>query len=142
MESVWGLELEEILLKILWSLFDFNLAKLHPKKLWMPVFNKTAASVPENLPQKNLCWSPLLEKTQFPILGSSKGKICKVEAVTLKESLGKKWSFPLRISSVCDQIRSFQLIWSHLLRKPLMENYIFLQWINTTIDKWDLLSMF
>ena len=25
----------------------------------------------------------------------------------------------------CDQIRSFQRIWSHLLKKSLMENFIF-----------------
>ena len=28
-------------------------------------------------------------------------------------------------SSKCDQIRSFLLIWSHLLEKSLMENFIF-----------------
>ena len=28
----------------------------------------------------------------------------------------------------CNQIRSFLLIWSHLLKKSLMENFIFLQW--------------
>ena len=27
--------------------------------------------------------------------------------------------------SKCDQIRSFLQIWSHLLKKPLMENLIF-----------------
>ena len=27
--------------------------------------------------------------------------------------------------SKCDQIRSFQRIWSHLLKKPLMENFVF-----------------
>ena len=27
--------------------------------------------------------------------------------------------------SKCDQIHSFQRIWSHLLKKPLMENFIF-----------------
>ena len=27
--------------------------------------------------------------------------------------------------SKCDQIRSFPRIWSHLLKKRLMENYIF-----------------
>ena len=29
-------------------------------------------------------------------------------------------------SSKCDQIRSFLWIWSHLLEKSLMENFIFL----------------
>ena len=28
--------------------------------------------------------------------------------------------------SKCDQIRSFMRIWSHLLKKSLMENFIFL----------------
>ena len=41
-------------------------------------------------------------------------------------SLHKKWSFPLRISfSKCDQIRSNLRIWSHLLKKSIMENFIF-----------------
>ena len=30
--------------------------------------------------------------------------------------------------SKCDQIRSFLRIWSHLLKKSLMENFIFVQW--------------
>ena len=29
--------------------------------------------------------------------------------------------------SKCDQICSFLWIWSHLLKKPLMENFIFLR---------------
>ena len=30
--------------------------------------------------------------------------------------------------SKCDQIRSFLRIWSHLLKKSLMENFIVVQW--------------
>ena len=30
--------------------------------------------------------------------------------------------------SKCDQILDFLLIWSHLLKKSLMENFIFVQW--------------
>ena len=38
----------------------------------------------------------------------------------------KKWSFPLRISSVnMTKFCSFLRIWSHLLKKFLMENFIF-----------------
>ena len=34
--------------------------------------------------------------------------------------------FPIKnFSSKCDQIRSFLRIWSHLLEKSLMENFIF-----------------
>ena len=42
-------------------------------------------------------------------------------------TLHKKWSFPLRISSVskCHQICSLLRIWSHLLKKTLMENFVF-----------------
>ena len=44
----------------------------------------------------------------------------------LKVSLHKKWSYPLKdFFSKCDQIRSFLGIWSHLLKKSLMENFIF-----------------
>ena len=30
--------------------------------------------------------------------------------------------------SKCDQIRSFLQIWLHLLKKSLIENFIFMQW--------------
>ena len=38
----------------------------------------------------------------------------------LKTYTAQKMNF-----SKCDQIRSFQRIWSHLLKKSLMENFIF-----------------
>ena len=34
--------------------------------------------------------------------------------------------FPIKISAVCDKIRSFLRSWSHLLKKSLMEHFIFL----------------
>ena len=41
-------------------------------------------------------------------------------------TLHKKWSFSIKdFSSKCDQIRSFLQIWSHLLEKSLMENFVF-----------------
>ena len=41
-------------------------------------------------------------------------------------SLHKKMKFSIKdISSKCDQIRRKLQIWSHLLKKSLMENYIF-----------------
>ena len=41
-------------------------------------------------------------------------------------TLHKKWSFPLRISSVnVTNFFSFLRIWSHLMKKSLMENFIF-----------------
>ena len=40
--------------------------------------------------------------------------------------LHKKWRFSLKdFFSKCDQIRRKLWIWSHLLKKPLMENFIF-----------------
>ena len=42
----------------------------------------------------------------------------KLKEVSFEESLHKKWSFPLRISSV-------NVTKSHLLKKSLMENFIF-----------------
>ena len=44
---------------------------------------------------------------------------------TLSNILHKKWSLRLRFSSVNVAIRSFLQIWSHLLKKSLMENFIF-----------------
>ena len=38
----------------------------------------------------------------------------------------QKMKFPIKdFSSICDQIRRKLQIWSHLLGKPLMENFIF-----------------
>ena len=45
---------------------------------------------------------------------------------TSSQPLHKKWNFSIKdCCSKCDQIRSFQRIWSHLLKKSLMENFIF-----------------
>ena len=42
------------------------------------------------------------------------------------DSLHKKMKFSITdFFSICDQIRSFLLIWSHLLKKSLMENFTF-----------------
>ena len=43
-------------------------------------------------------------------------------------STAQKMKFSIKdFFSKCDQIRSFLLIWSHLLKKYLMENFIFVQ---------------
>ena len=40
--------------------------------------------------------------------------------------IAQKMKFPIKdYFSKCDQIRSFMRIWSHLLKKSLMENFIF-----------------
>ena len=42
------------------------------------------------------------------------------------KSTAQKMKFPIKyFCSKCDQIRSFQRIWSHLMKKSLMENFIF-----------------
>ena len=44
------------------------------------------------------------------------------------KTLHKKMKFSIKgFFSKRDQIRSFLRIWSHLLKKPLMENFIFLR---------------
>ena len=54
-----------------------------------------------------------------------KYKCCIWNYNRASNSLRKKWSFPLRISSV-NMIKSAILrICSHLLKKPVMENFIF-----------------
>ena len=43
-----------------------------------------------------------------------------------KRYTAQKMKFPIKdFFSKCDQIRSFLRIWSHLLNKSLMENFIF-----------------
>ena len=44
----------------------------------------------------------------------------------MSDTLNKKMKFSIKdFSSKCDQIRSFLRIWSHLLKKFLVENFIF-----------------
>ena len=46
--------------------------------------------------------------------------------VFLKAPTAQKMKFPIKdFFSKCDQIRSFLRIWSHFLKKSLMENFIF-----------------
>ena len=46
--------------------------------------------------------------------------------ITLISTAQKKTKFSIKDFFIkCDQIRSFQRIWSHLLKKSLMENFIF-----------------
>ena len=47
--------------------------------------------------------------------------------VISKENTAQKAKFSIKgFFSKCDQIHSFLRIWSHLLKKSLMENFIFL----------------
>ena len=44
----------------------------------------------------------------------------------IKKNTAQKMKFSIKdFFSECDQIRSFLLIWSHFLKKSLMESYIF-----------------
>ena len=55
--------------------------------------------------------------------------------VSLGPSLHKKWSFPLRISSVnVTKSAVFLRIWSHLLKKYLMENFTFVPCLSNIYD--------
>ena len=52
--------------------------------------------------------------------------ICIPVAILKKNYAVQKLKFSIKdFFSECDQIRSFLLIWSHLLKKSLMENFIF-----------------
>ena len=63
-----------------------------------------------------------LEKT--PYLGTVHPVMTTLNFLFNKASaLHKKWSFPLRISSV--NVTKFLRIWSNLLKKSLRENFIF-----------------
>ena len=54
---------------------------------------------------------------------------CESTLTVLKISIiAQKMKFSIKdFISKCDQIRSFQRIWSHLRKKSLMENFIFLR---------------
>ena len=50
-------------------------------------------------------------------------------------STAQKMKFSIKdFFSKCDQIRSFLRIWSHLLKKSLMENFIFCAVINFFLE--------
>ena len=53
------------------------------------------------------------------------GKSGQDLVATMLETLHKKMFSTKDFSSKCDQICSFLLIWSHLLNKSLIENFIF-----------------
>ena len=56
------------------------------------------------------------------IKGEINIKLVKIAA----EHTAQKMKFSIKyFFSKCDQIRSFLQIWSHLLKKSLMENFIF-----------------
>ena len=57
-----------------------------------------------------------------------KGRYTSVQFITQKMKFSIKDFF-----SKYDQIRSFMRIWSHLLKKSLMENFIFCAVIRATI---------
>ena len=60
--------------------------------------------------------------TVLTLLMAPYGSLGYVTALTLH----KKMKFYIKdFLSKCDQIRSFLRIWSHLLKKSLMENFIF-----------------
>ena len=59
------------------------------------------------------CSEVLLQKAMFTI-------------VDLVGYTAQKMKFSIKdFSSKCDQVRSFLRIWSHLLDKSLMENFVF-----------------
>ena len=59
------------------------------------------------------------DKTPFIIYADLESLIRRTDGC--KNTLRKKWSFQLRISSV----NSFLRIWSHFLKRSLIENFIF-----------------
>ena len=59
-------------------------------------------------------------------LGYYKGNNSKSWCISVKVTLHKKMKFSIMdFFNKYDQIRSFLRIWSHLLKKSLMENVIF-----------------
>ena len=50
----------------------------------------------------------------------------KATVQNFSTNTAQKMKFSIKdFFSKCDQIRSFLRIWSHLLKKPLLENFIF-----------------
>ena len=68
---------------------------------------------------------------------SIKINLSKTSIYYFNHSLHKKWSFSSRIFfHKCDQISSFLRIWSHLLKKSLMKNFIFCTVLKFMKDFW------
>ena len=75
-------------------------------------------------------------------ISRNKGEVFKIEALNLIDQVGrnythdtaKKMAFSIKdFSSKCDQVCGKMRIWSHLLEKPLMEDFIFCAMLQITI---------
>ena len=102
-------------------LFDFGTYNTAASKL--NVVLARLANLIINSTQLAQCWwlTKLLRIYSWLVLD-------KIEALILSHT-AQKVKFSIKDSfSKCDQIRRKQRIWSHLLKKSLMENFIFVQW--------------
>ena len=64
-------------------------------------------------------------KTPEPLKCYAKNGICQII-----KTAAQKMKFSIKdFFSKCDQMRSFLRIWPYLLKKYLMEIFIFLQWL-------------
>ena len=94
----------------------------------------------------NICSGAIGNSYRFKL--SKKVHLRCLTGFWIRFSEHKKWSFPLQISS---DFFSFLRIWSHLLKKSLMENFIFCavfarwierewQWISSifNINEWNI----
>ena len=70
----------------------------------------------------------LLSNKRFPVISVAPQNAALIRNLTIYFT---KMKFSIKdFSSKCDQIRSFLRIWSYLLKKSLMENFIFCPVIN------------
>ena len=80
--------------------------------------------MPENF--GNFLRTPFLQNTSGRMpLNIPHYNTQKTPAMSNHQSQHKKWNFPLSISSVNVTKSAGNLIWSHLLKKSLRENFIF-----------------
>ena len=93
-----------------------------------------------------LSW-PTLDKYTMPLLFASYVLPIRIWNIIWSELLGsvalclsvlaQKMKFSIKnFFSKCDQIRSFLRIWSHLLKKSLMENFIFFSSVPACATTW------
>ena len=88
------------------------------------VFNSTAHK--KDISKQNVTKKTILSvaKIKNPKYGS-KTEIQMLRCYMQETTLHKKMKFSIKdYFSTCDQILSFMRIWSHLLKKSLMENFV------------------
>ena len=110
-----------------WKLQVWNLTRHKHNKWWFPEFlkfsNESGAEKEKQLSKTAVIWQLAFSAAEFQL---SRLQILNPMIYSNRSFTAQKMKFYIKdFFSKCDQIRRFLRIWSHLLKKSLIENFIF-----------------